>query len=80
MWKYDDCNYEMFRQKASATNWNDFQNNNINTYFENLNDNLQSITEKCIHFKVITIIPSDPPRITILIQRRIRKHKRAYNR
>ena len=33
MWKYDDSNYEILRQKASTTKWNDFQNNNINTYF-----------------------------------------------
>ena len=34
----------------------------------------------CIPNKVITIIPSDPPWITILIKRHIRKRKRAYKR
>ena len=32
IWKYDDGNYEMLREKSSAINWNDFQNNYINTY------------------------------------------------
>ena len=80
IWKYDDGNYEMLRQKASATNWNDFQNNDINTYCENLIEHLQSITEMCIPNKVITIRPSDPPWITTLIKRHIRKRKRAYKR
>ena len=76
--KNDDGNYEMLRQKASATNWNDFQNNDINTYCENLKEHLQSITEICIPNQVIiTIRPSDPPWITTLINRRIKKHKRA---
>ena len=80
IWKYDDGNYEMLRQKASATNWNDFQNNDINTYCENLTEHLQSITEMCIPNKVITIRPSDPPWITTFIKRHIRKRKRAYKR
>ena len=53
IWKYDDGNYEMLRQKALATSWNDFQNNNINTYRENLI--YQSITEMCIPNKVIAV-------------------------
>ena len=80
IWKYDDGNYEMLRQKASATNWNDFQNNDINTYCANLTEHLQSITEMCIPNKVITIRPSDPPWITTFIKRHIRKRKRAYKR
>ena len=80
IWKYDDGNYEMLRQKASATNWNDFQNNDINTYCENLIEHLQSITEMCIPNKGITIRPSDPPWITTSIKRHIRKRKRAFKR
>ena len=80
IWKYDDGNYEMLRQKASATNWNDFQNNDINIYCENLIEHLQSITEMCIPNKVITIRPSDPPWITTSIKRHIRKRNRAYKR
>ena len=80
IWKYDDGNYEMLRQKASTTNCNDFQNNDINTYCENLIEHLQSITEMCIPNKGITIRPSDPPWITPLIKRLIRKGKRAYKR
>ena len=80
IWKYDDGNYEMLRQKASATNWNDFQNNDINTYCENLIEHLQSINEMCIPNKVITIRPSDPPWIATSIKRHIRKRKRAYKR
>ena len=64
--------------KASATNWNNFQNNDINTYCEHLIEHLQSITEMCIPNKVITIRPSDPPWITTSIKRHIRKRKRAY--
>ena len=78
--KYDDGNYEILRQKASATNCNDFANNDINTYCENLIEHLQSITEMCIPNKVITIRPSDPPWITTLIKIHIRKLKRAYKR
>ena len=70
----------MLRHKASATNWNDFQNNDINTYCENLIEHLQSITEMCIPNKVITIRPSDPHWITTSIKRHIRKRKRAYKR
>ena len=80
IWKYDDGNYEMLRQKASASKWNDFQNNDINTYCENLTEHLQYITEMCIPNKVITIRPSDPPWIITLIKRHIRKRKRAYKR
>ena len=64
IWKYDDDNYKMLRQKASDTNWSYFQKNDINTYCENLIEHLQSITEMCIPNKVITIRPSDPPWMT----------------
>ena len=49
-----------------VTNWSDFQNNDINTYCENLIEDIHSITKMCIPNKVMSIRPSDPPWVTTL--------------
>ena len=80
IWRYDQGNYNLLRQRAATTNWTALQNPGINVYAKNVLNELVSITETCIPKKTVTIRPSDPPWITSTIKRNIRKRKRAYRK
>ncbi|MCG8033360.1 MAG: reverse transcriptase family protein, partial [Candidatus Thiodiazotropha taylori] len=80
IWKYEQGNYQLLRQKALETDWNSLQHNNINIYAQNITKEILTIAESCIPNKTVTIRPSDPPWITTAIKRYIRKRKRAYRR
>ena len=78
MWRYDQGNYNLLREKVASTDWNVLQNDDINTYAKGLIDKLLHLAEDSIPNKVITIWPTDPPWITSQIKRLIRKRKRAF--
>ena len=60
--------------------WDSLQDNNVDTYSENITSTILSIAKECIPNRQITIRPSEPPWITTEIKRKIRKRKRAYRK
>ena len=80
IWKYDQGDYNLLRNKAASTDWVSLEDNDINTNAKNVTDYIQSISKLCIPNKNIKVRPSDPPWITTFIKRYIRKRKRAYRK
>ena len=80
IWKHEQGNYDLFRQKTTETNMNSLRNNDINIYAQNIKEYIISLIDSCIPNKVVTIRPSDLPWITTAIKRQIRKRMRAYRK
>ena len=80
IWKYDNGNYILLKQKAENTNWIEFENANINEFNRDILNKLNRITQECIPNKVIKLRPSEPPWLNAEIKRSIRKRKRAYRK
>ena len=60
--------------------WDSLQDNNVDTYSENITSTILSVAKECIPNRQITIRPSDPPWLTTEIKLNIRKRKRAYRK
>ena len=58
---YEQGDYDLLRQKASAIDWNSLQNDNIDVHAENINTAIKSLPTKCIPNKHVRIKPLDPP-------------------
>ena len=80
IWKYDQGDYNLLRNKAASTDWGSLEDNDMNTHAKNVTDYILSISKLCIPNKNIKVRPSDPPCITTFIKRYIRKRKRAYRK
>ncbi|MCG8078294.1 MAG: hypothetical protein JAY75_18895, partial [Candidatus Thiodiazotropha taylori] len=80
IWRYDQADYNLLRQRVLSEDWNTLQNSDINEYTKNLVQKMLNLAEMCIPNKVVTIRPTDPPWITSTIKRYIRKRKRAYRK
>ena len=80
IWKYNDGNYELLRQKVTTTDWSICHNSDINVYAQNIVKTLNALTETCVPNKIVTFRSSDPPWLTTVIKKHIRKRKRAYRK
>ena len=80
IWRYDQGNYNLLREKISNADWLALQNDDINAYAKSLIEQLLDLAGTCIPNKVVTIRPGDPPWITSRIKLLIRKRKRAYRK
>ena len=80
IWKYDQGDYNLLRNKAAFTDWVSLEDNDINTHANNVTDYILSISKLYIPNKNIKVRPSDPPWLTTFIKRYIRKRKRAYRK
>ena len=80
VWSYEQGDYDLLRQKASAIDWNSLQNDNIDVHAENINTAIRSLAAECIPNKHVRIKPLGPPWISSTVKRNIRKRKRAYKR
>ena len=80
IWNYERGNYDLLRSTALLMDWDSLQDNNVDTYSENIAFTILSIAKECIPNRQITIRPSEPPWITTEIKRKIRKRKRAYRK
>ena len=80
VWSYEQGDYDLLRQKASAIDWNSLQNDNINVHAENINTDIRSLATECIPNKHVRIKPLDPLWISSTVKRNICKRKRAYKR
>ena len=73
-------NYDLLRNKALTTDWDSLKDRNIDTYAQNISNSIMKIASECIPNKCITVKPSDPPWITSVLKRQIRKPRRAYRK
>ena len=80
IWSYDKGNYELLRNKARNTDWYSLRDENIDTYATNIRNSILAIASECIPNKCTTVKPSDPPWITSVLKRQIRKRRRAYRK
>lgn len=80
IWRYDQSNYELLRNKAAAINWDDLRDNDIDSYSANLNYTITNLASECIPNKIVKIKPAEPSWINANIKQYIRKRKRAYRK
>ena len=80
IWMYNNENFGLLREKASSIDWRALENDDISLYASNLNSTILSLTKECIPNKSIRVRTSDPPWITTLLKRQIRKRKRLYRK
>ena len=80
IWSYNNGNYDLLRNKALTTDWESLKDRNIDTYAQNISNSILKIASECIPNKCITVKPSDPPWITSVLKRQIRKRRRAYRK
>ena len=80
IWMYNNGNFGLLREKASFIDWHALENDDISLYASNLNSTILSLTKECIPNKSIRVRTSDPPWITTLLKRQIRKRKRLYRK
>ena len=80
IWYYDKGDYNALRNKARQTDWDSLHDNDINTYANNISNQIVDIAAECIPNKTVRIKPSKPPWITTYIKRYIRKRKRTYKK
>ena len=73
IWRYDDGNYGLLRQKVSNTDCSICQNTNINVDAQNIIEILNVLKETCAPIKVVTFRLSDSPWLTTAIKKSIRK-------
>ena len=80
IWSYENGNYELLREKASAFDWQSLENDDLDIYANNINSCILSLAAECIPNKHVRIKPLDPPWLTATIKCNIRKRKRAYKK
>ena len=64
--------------KVNVVDWNSLQDNNIDTYANNIHSTVMSLATECIPNKHVSV--TEPTWINSKIKRYIRKRKRAYKR
>ncbi|MCG8046489.1 MAG: reverse transcriptase domain-containing protein [Candidatus Thiodiazotropha endolucinida] len=80
VWYYGKGDYNLLRQRASELDWESLYNNDTATYASNIHSAILQIARQCIPNREIKVKPTDPPWLTSIIKRHIRKRKRAYKR
>ena len=80
IWYYDQGNYDLMRERASAVPWDNLQHDEIDVYAENIFSAVENIARECIPNRNVRIKASEPPWITSSIKSLIRKRKRAYKK
>ena len=76
IWIYEQGNYDLLKEKASKTDWDE----DINKYTENVTEQLIENAKQCIPNRLIKVNPMEPTWITSNIKRQIRKRKRLYKK
>ena len=80
IWYYDKGNYNNLRNKARQTDWECLKDNDIDTYANNISNQVSGLAAECIRNKLVRMKPSEPPWITSNVKKYIRKRKRAYKK
>ena len=77
---YYNGNFGLLREKAFSIDWQASENDNISVYASHLNTTILSLTKECIPNRSIRVRTSDPPWITTILQRQIRKRNSLYRK
>ncbi|MCG8113035.1 MAG: reverse transcriptase domain-containing protein [Candidatus Thiodiazotropha taylori] len=80
IWNYKNGNFDLLREKATLVNWDSLKDGNIDIYADNILSTILNLAKECIPFKKIKIRPADPPWLSSILKRKIRKRKRAYRK
>ncbi|XP_053383630.1 uncharacterized protein LOC128549901 [Mercenaria mercenaria] len=80
VWKFDQGDYEGLRQEALTFDWQSLFDHDIDTYTNNITNQILSMSNKYIPNKIVTIRQSEPPWIHNDIRKCIRKRNRAYDK
>ena len=83
IWLYDRCDTDLFREKLSEVDWENFiltANNDVDLLVETFTNTLLKIATETIPNKVITVRKMDPPWINNNVRRAIRKRNRLNKR
>ncbi len=81
IWLYDQGDYDNYRSKLRATNWQNIINNeNLDTSAELISTTILEAASQSIPNKVVTIRPNDIPWFNNKIKRIIRKRNRIHKR
>ena len=80
IWMYDRADYDLFREKLNAVQWDSVSVDDIDTFTNNLTDTILNTAKVCIPNKNIKINHRDLPWINSHLKLLIRRRKRAYKR
>ncbi|CAC5356718.1 unnamed protein product [Mytilus coruscus] len=83
IWLYDSGDLNLFREKLSAVDWENFiidGNNDVDLLVESFTQILLKTAAESIPNKIITVRKTDPPWINNTIRRAIRKRNRMNKR
>lgn len=80
VWYYERGNYDLLHDRASEVLWDSLQSNDIDIFATNIHTAIVDIARECIPNKQIRVKRSDPPWLTTLLKRHIRKRKRAFRK
>ena len=79
-WSFEQGDYNLLREKASLTNWDNLCDAYINKYAHNISNQIIMIAKECIPNRKTRIKPDEPAWINSEIRRLIRKRKRAFRK
>ena len=77
IWKYDDANFDEYRQKLTSSDWN-MNNLSVDEQVHKLTNNMVKAAEQSIPNKIVTIRPRDLPWFHNEIRNEIRKRTKAH--
>lgn len=80
VWFFDRGDFNLLRHKIARTDWGALESQDIDTFAQNITEQLISLSKACIPNKSVRIRPADPPWLTTNIRKHIRKRKRAYKK
>ena len=61
IWNYEQGDYNLMSERASADPWNNLQHDNIDVYANNIFKTIAKIARDCIPNRNVRIKVSDPP-------------------
>ena len=79
-WSFEQGDYNLLREKASLTNWNNLYDADVNKHARNITNHIMNIAKESIPNRMTRIKPDEPKWITSEIKQQIRKRKRAYKK
>ena len=80
IWKYENADYDLLREKASEIDWTEFEESGVDEFNDDILNKINKVTEECIPNKIIKVKPFEPPWINTEVKRKIRYRKRAYKK
>ena len=80
IWKYDQGNYDLLRQKFNSVNWDSLETDDLDTFTETITNTILSNAKSTIPNKDIMIHPKQPLWLNTNVRKSIRRRKRAHKK